>query len=463
MSGRILVVDDIPTNRALLKAKLTTAYYDVITADGGAEGLAMARSEQPDMILLDVMMPDIDGYTVCERLKEDPLTAHIPVIMITASGSTEQRVRGLEAGADDFLSRPFVDLALFARVRNLMRVKMMIDELRLRDATSRELGLHNILRNPVEAGQEETGRLLIAASDILECSRWTLALKDQIALDVIEAVSEPDALAAAAALTPDVFVIHQRLIDGSDGLRLVSALRARSESRQSAIIFIAEADSPQIAAAALDLGASDYAIAPLDPSELVARIRSQLRRKRYSDALRSNVIDGLRMAVTDPLTGLYNRRYADQHMAGLLDRSREDGTTISLLMLDLDKFKEVNDTYGHEVGDAILQEFGRRLQNNVRGIDLVARLGGEEFMVVMPETDVDDAAYVAERVRRAIETRPFVVGADGQQVEVTVSIGVAVSTGEERAAEVLMRQADMALYSSKNNGRNKVSIFPEAA
>ena len=462
MSGRILVVDDIPTNRALLKAKLTTAYYDVITADGGIAGLERARAEQPDMILLDVMMPDLDGYMVCEELKADPLTAHIPVIMITASGSTDQRVRGLEAGADDFLSRPFVDLALFARVRNLMRVKMMIDELRLRDATTRELGLQRIIGGPARP-EAETGRLLIAASDILECSRWALALKDRIPLEVIEAVSEADALASAAAMAPDVYVVHQRLIDGGDGLRLVSALRARAESRQSAIIFVAEADALQIAAAALDLGASDYAIAPLDPNELVARIRSQLRRKRYSDALRSNVIDGLRMAVTDPLTGLYNRRYADQHLTGLMERARQDGTTISILMLDLDEFKSVNDTYGHEVGDAILQEFGRRLQNNVRGIDLVARLGGEEFVVAMPETDVDDAAYVAERVRRAIETRPFVIDTDGRTVDVTVSIGVAVSTGEERDAEVLIRQADVALYSSKNNGRNKVSIFPEAA
>ena len=164
MSGRVLVVDDVATNRLLLRAKLSSAYYDVVVAENGLQALEMARGEQPDMVMLDVMMPDMDGFAVCAALKAAEETAHIPVIMVTALDTPEERIRGLEAGADDFLSKPFNDLALFARVRNLMRMKMMFDELRLRDMTSRELGLVDLVGEP-EVDVEPSGPILIAPPD----------------------------------------------------------------------------------------------------------------------------------------------------------------------------------------------------------------------------------------------------------------------------------------------------------
>ena len=460
MSGRVLVVDDVATNRLLLRAKLSSAYYDVSVAENGHQALEMARREQPDMIMLDVMMPDLDGFEVCAKLKSMEETAHIPVIMVTALDTPEERIRGLEAGADDFLSKPFNDLALFARVRNLMRMKMMFDELRLRDLTSRELGLTDFVTEQ-EIELELGGSLLLAPPSEAAGADWAGELRRRLNLSTIVTSSEREALNLARLELPDCFVVHQKLMEGGDGLRLVSALRARPETRQSAVILVVEAGDVQTAAKGLDLGASDYIEAPFDVSELIARIRSQLRRKRYSDRLRTYVRNGLTLAVIDPLTGIYNRRYAAQHLLRVMERARETDGVFAVMMMDLDKFKSINDRFGHDAGDAVLKEFSRRLQENIRGVDLVARFGGEEFFVAMPDIDRAAAAAAAERIRRAVEGAPFAV--PGAAIDVTVSIGVAIAGPADGNAEALIKRADCALYEAKDTGRNRVTFFAQAA
>jgi two-component system cell cycle response regulator len=460
MSGRVLVVDDVATNRLLLRAKLSSAYYDVSVAENGHQALEMARREQPDMIMLDVMMPDLDGFEVCAKLKSMEETAHIPVIMVTALDTPEERIRGLEAGADDFLSKPFNDLALFARVRNLMRMKMMFDELRLRDLTSRELGLTDFVTEQ-EIELELGGSLLLAPPSEAAGADWAGELRRRLNLSTIVTSSEREALNLARLELPDCFVVHQKLMEGGDGLRLVSALRARPETRQSAVILVVEAGDVQTAAKGLDLGASDYIEAPFDMNELIVRVRSQLRRKRYSDRLRTNVRNGLKMAVIDPLTGIYNRRYAAQHLLRVMERARETEGVFAVMMMDLDKFKSINDRFGHDAGDAVLKEFSRRLQENIRGVDLVARFGGEEFFVAMPDIDRAAAAAAAERIRRAVEGAPFAV--PGAAIDVTVSIGVAIAGPADGNAEALIKRADCALYEAKDTGRNRVTFFAQAA
>ncbi|MFV2035941.1 MAG: diguanylate cyclase, partial [Halocynthiibacter sp.] len=262
--------------------------------------------------------------------------------------------------------------------------------------------------------------------------------------------------------TPDVFIVCQNLANGGDGLRLVSNLRANLDTRQSAIILVVEDGEMDTATKGLELGASDYIHAPFDPNEMVARLRSQMRRKKYSDRLRSNVRDGLKMAVIDPLTGLYNRRYATQHMQRIIERSGESGLPYAVIMMDLDRFKSVNDTHGHDAGDHVLKEFARRLQENLRGIDLVARLGGEEFLVVLPDTGPTEVEFAAERLRKAIDREDFEIGG-GKHIPITVSIGVAFGGPDDKNPGVLIQQADAALYESKSTGRNRVSYFAKAA
>nr|WP_184153283.1 PleD family two-component system response regulator [Amaricoccus macauensis] len=462
MSGRVLVVDDVATNRLLLRAKLSSAYYDVVVAENGAQALQMARSEQPDMVMLDVLMPDMDGFEVCEALKAREETAHIPVIMVTALDTPEERIRGLDAGADDFLSKPFNDLALFARVRNLMRMKMMFDELRLRDMTSRELGIADFVGDiGADMDLDTCGPILLAPPSDAQGALWAEQLSARLAIPTIVTHSEREATNLARMELPDCFVVHQSLAEGGDGLRLVSALRSRPETRQSAVILVVENGDVHVAAKGLDLGASDYIESPFDISELIARIRSQLRRKRYSDRLRSNLRNGLKLAAIDPLTGIYNRRYASQHVLRVMERAHDTDGVFAVMMIDLDKFKSINDRFGHDAGDAVLKEFSRRLQENIRGVDLVARFGGEEFFVAMPDVDQTAAAAAAERIRRAIEGGSMPLP-DGGAVEVTVSIGVAIATAADTDPEAIIKRADSALYRSKEAGRNRVS-FAQAA
>ncbi|TYO89672.1 PleD family two-component system response regulator [Oceanicella actignis] len=455
MSGRILVVDDVATNRMLLAARLGADYYDVTTAANGRDALEICAREAPDLVLLDVVMPELDGFEVCRRIKSDPLLHHIPVVMITALNEPEERVRGLEAGADDFLTKPVNELELNARVRNLLRMKMMIDEMRLRVETTQSLGLEAV-RAELDVDVSGANVMIVAAEPDSARRRADILRK---ALDVSVRIppNDREALTMAEAAPPDAFLIDRRLPAGGDGLRLVSALRSRQSTRASAIVLVAPEGDAASAAKGLDLGAGDYLFEPVDAAELVARMRSQLRRKRYADELRDTLLDGLRLAVTDPLTGLFNRRYAATHLQGLI-RNARDGE-LGVMMMDIDRFKQVNDTYGHAAGDAVLREFARRLKANVRGADLTARLGGEEFLVAMPDARREAVAAAAERVRAAIQEPPFDIG--DREIPVTVSIGVAMYAPGD-GAESLIEAADAALYASKNGGRNRVT-FRDAA
>lgn len=460
MPGRILVVDDVATNRLILKAKLATAYYDVLEADCGQAAFDVAKAEQPDVILLDIMMPDMDGYEVCEMLKACSETAHIPVVMVTAHSAPKERIHGLAVGADDFLVKPINDMALFARVRNLLRVKMMFDELKLRDTTSRELGLTDFFES-LEVEIQKTDRVLLVPTTKVQGLAWERQISEMPNVEVIGVCGEKEALNIARLEQPDAIIVHQELQEDGDSLRLISALRARPETRQAVMIYVVSDGAIETAAKALDLGTSDYVLEPFEPEELSIRLHTQLRRKRHSDCLRSNMRDGLRMAVIDPLTGLYNRRYATQHMRKIVERARKSGNDFAVMMLDIDNFKRINDSEGHDVGDQVLKEFSHRIQENTRGVDLVARMGGEEFLIVLPDASSTVAKHISERLRHAIECAPFKVGSKGG-IKATVSIGVAIGAVGHDDPEELIKCADNALYASKTNGRNLVS-FHEAA
>jgi len=456
MSARILVVDDILPNVKLLEAKLVSEYYTVLTAYNGFEAIEVAKAEQPDMILLDVMMPKMDGFEACRRLKADPTTAHIPVVMVTALDQPTDRVRGLEVGADDFLTKPANDLALFARVRSLVRVKMMIDELRLRDETCRELGF--------ESGYADisddmlTGHVLIVDDRKSAAQTLSETISSRVNVTCSTVDNRDDALARMRREPSDIVLINSSL-EGYDGLRLCSEIRSHPNARQSAIVLMVDHNDFKTISASLDLGANDYVMRPVDDNELIARIRSQLRRLCYADRLRDNVNNSLKLAVTDSLTGLYNRRYAMPHLNALIDRAVVDNSGLAVALLDIDSFKAVNDTYGHAVGDEVLKEFAERVRVNLRGMDMTARIGGEEFLGIMPETDLAGAGIVAERLRATIAAKPFkITHPEKDALDITVSIGVAIMSPMHMTAESMLQVADEALYRSKREGRNRVTL-----
>ncbi len=456
MTARVLVVDDVPANVKLLEARLSAEYFDVTTAGSGKEALAICERAECDVVLLDVMMPDMDGFEVCKRLKSNIATHHIPVVIVTALDQPSDRVKGLDAGADDFLTKPVSDVALIARVRSLSRLKMMTDELRMRAVTSREIGIESPERDALaEAGRN--GRVLTVDDRPGLSERIQAMLAGEHTVDI-----QPDpteALFHAAENNYDLVVVSLDL-ENFDGLRLCSQLRSLERTRNVPILAIAEGDNNARLVRALEIGVNDYLVRPFDKNEMRARARTQIRKKRYTERLRDNVQLSIEAAITDALTGLYNRRYMETHVGTLVDQALTRGKPLSVLILDIDYFKSINDTHGHDAGDDVLQDFAIRIRKSIRGIDLACRYGGEEFVVVMPETDMAVATMVAERLRRRIASEPFPIQKGARSIEVTISIGIAGLGPNDNAAAVIKR-ADQALYRAKRDGRNRV--VPDAA
>ncbi|NWG47248.1 MAG: PleD family two-component system response regulator [Alphaproteobacteria bacterium] len=453
MSARVMVVDDVPANVKLLEAQLTAEYFEVVSAYRGEDALRMVPVEKPDIILLDVMMPGMDGFEVCRRLKQSPETAHIPVVMVTALDQTSDRVQGLEAGADDFLTKPVDEMALMARVKSLVRLKMMTEELRMRQITGQSLG---IMEDPaiLSVTEEQLVGHILIVEDRPQSARSIAAALNQTHSVEIEGDLE-HAFMRVKGTDFDLAIVSLSMESG-DGLRLCSQIRSNEKIRTLPLLGLVQDGDTRRLARALDMGVNDYLIRPIDKNELTARVRTQLRRKRYSDRLKQNLQLSLEMAITDQLTGLYNRRYLVNHLKTLVENSVEHGKPLSFFILDIDYFKRINDTHGHDVGDQVLAEFGRRIAMNTRGIDLACRYGGEEFVVAMPDTDLSFAYAIAERLRKDVEMRPFEVSTPSGRLDVTVSIGVTACEGTGDTAEKLLKRADEALYTAKRDGRNRV-------
>jgi len=450
MTARVLVVDDILANVRLLEAKLTTEYFEVCTAKNGVEALEATTTFNPDIILLDVMMPGIDGIEVCRRIKSNPDTQHIPVIMVTALDQPEDRVRGLEAGADDFVTKPVNDAALFCRLKSLVRLKMLIDELRGRN----EISLLGADQERVDlALVEKDANILIVDNRGIVADRIKSSLNG---LHNLVMLPKPDeAIAKTQETAFDLIIISLDLLE-HDGLRLCSQLRSYENTRQVPILIVVDPEDNARLMRALDMGVNDYLHRPVDRMELQARVNTQIKRKRYTDRLRMNVTKSMEMAVTDPLTGLYNRRHMDNQLDILVTNAASRGRPVSVLALDVDFFKPINDTHGHDVGDRVLQELAVRLKAQVRTIDLCCRIGGEEFLVILPETNLQVGFTVAERLRRTIATNPFNAGASSGPLAITVSIGVAGYETVNDSSQTLLKRADEALYKAKKSGRNRV-------
>lgn len=452
----MLIVDDIPTNVRLLEARLTAEYYDVQTASSGREALAICAQSDIDIVLLDVMMPEMDGFEVCATLKASPKTQHIPVVMITALDQPSDRVRGLEVGADDFLTKPVDDVQLMARVKSLVRLKNLTDELRARAFTSQQIAAEDALK-AMDAISADGGRILLIDSDGRSAERVRGYLRASHEVDIL--ASPSDIALQLTGIDYELAVISMSLGD-IDPLRVCSQIRTIERTRNLPILLIADdSDRPRVMRA-LDLGVNDFIMRPVERNELSARVKTQIRRQRYAVELRESVNHTLALAVTDELTGLYNRRYFERHLAIMLGKAREQDRDMAVMLIDMDFFKIVNDTYGHDIGDAVLREFALRLRRNIRGVDLACRYGGEEFVVLMPDTDYRQAEGVAERVRMAVAERSFDVGGN-RGLTVTVSVGLALNEADTDTPDAILKRADIALYRAKREGRNRV-VFDAA-
>ncbi|WP_169193634.1 PleD family two-component system response regulator [Anaplasma platys] len=452
MTARILVVDDLPANIKLLQAKLAKEYYSVLTAMSGPEAIEMAKAHQPDIILLDVMMPGMDGYETCKLLRADPAITYIPIVMVTAlDNTTENRVNGLSSGADDFLTKPIDDIALLSRIRSLTRFKIIVDELRLRGKTTEDMSMidGSIMHY---ANQIADGKILIIDEDKIRAEGIN---------NVLQAYFQETAIFSDPTQTMDFKntasydLLIMDLHFAGDGLRLCSEFRnCNEETRYTPVLLVFdEGEDRTILRKAFEIGISDYLMIPICNNELIARVNLQIKRKRYQDALRMHLKSNAEMSIKDPLTGCYNRRYFDMYFQNIAKESVEKEKDLSVMILDLDHFKQVNDTLGHPIGDELLKKMQERIFDSIRISDLLARLGGEEFVIILPETNARKATSVAERLRKGVAEVPFITSA-GPIIK-TLSIGVAEFRRSVETPEQLLARADELLYEAKKS-RNAV-------
>ena len=447
MSARILVVDDLAPNLHLFQVKLAAEYYDVLTARSGLEALEVAAKEPLDLILMDAMMPGMNGFDACRRLKADPETWHIPVIMVTALEETKDRIRGLEAGADDFITKPIDDFNLMTRVKSLLRLKMVTDQ--LLSHTGHSIGNS---RPVIEKIDKKIGRIMIVDDHV----RRSQKLAEPLEQHDIMTIADPAEAIRAAKGNIDLIIVSL-VSDSFDGLRVCASLRFNAESRDIPILVIDDPENQDRLVRAYDIGVNDSVLRPVEKQELGARVGTQLRRKFYADSLRENFNENLEMVVADTLTGLGNRRYFDRGIEPLIDVLNSSAKTpFSIILFDIDHFKRVNDILGHDMGDHILKEIAARLATNMRAIDIVARYGGEEFMIAMPGTIEEDGYVAADRIRALIAGTPIYV--DGEALTITLSAGVAEAKAGEQMRDV-QKRADTALYRAKHAGRNQVMTF----
>jgi two-component system cell cycle response regulator len=450
MTATVLVVDDLESNVKLLEARLLAEYYTVLTANNGQKALDLLKTHKIDIILLDVMMPGIDGFTICKMIKQNPETTHIPVVMVTALSDIESRIKGLESGADEFLTKPIDDTALMARVKSLSRMKTVIDELMLRNKINAELGgtVVDLKDNFSDS------KILLVDDDIIQAKNiknYLLELTQQVR--VVSNITDIDMI---GAFVPDLIIISSQ-IDFEDPLRIAVLLRSRPIFRQCVLMMLAAEEDTIIVIKGMELGINDYFIYPVDKSELYARIKTQLRRKIFQDNLREELEQSVNLSTKDGLTGVFNRRYFDIHIEQMIHKAKGSSHPLCIMMIDIDHFKMVNDTYGHQSGDSVLKDFTQILKSSFRITDLISRYGGEEFTVLLNDTTLSDCIKLAEKIRALIESTNFIITNEEISLKKTVSIGVSEYKTEETSADFISK-ADKALYKAKETGRNKVVV-----
>ncbi|CAM79396.1 PleD family two-component system response regulator [Orientia tsutsugamushi] len=484
MTAAILVVDDLEYNRKLLETKLLTEYYTVYTAANGQEAIKILEAIKIDVVLLDIVMPGMDGFELCKAIKSNQDTAHIPVIIITALSDIEDKVKGLECGADEFLTKPIEDISLFARVKSLVRMKAVSNQIKLRSITYNQINNNDsefLNANKVgttlgfkQSNDFSNSTILIIDDDAIWFNRIseiiTCLTKKVELFECINYTDNKNKLLTdlekiATSLVPDLLIINNQIIL-EDPLRVYAILRSKDELKQSAFILLTEdslenRDHDDISTdkllKGLEMGINDFFPYSIDNNELLARIKTQLRRKQYQDQLKQDLDNRLNLAAKDGLTNIFNRRYFDSHINQLINDAKDSNKSLFLIMIDFDHFKMVNDIYGHQVGDEVLKASVKIIETNIRVTDLIARYGGEEFIITIYDDDIDQqkAIALANRIKIKIETHNFIISNLKLQLKQTISIGITEYDPPEDA-NALISRTDKALYNAKHYGRNQV-------
>lgn len=454
MAGRILIVGGSASQCDQLRTKLASAFYQVATAPSGSEALRSIDDIHPDLVLAATMLPDMCSREFCTRLRTLPGHADTPLVLLCEKDHPEQRLALLAVGADDVIARPLEAILLLARLRNLIHRARAQDELRLRNDTQRALGLSEPPRN-----FDRPARISLVPLDP-QADVAAIATRLRINLGAQVRILAPGHLLQHNTTPAEAIVLIDSPDDPGAGLALLSQLRTARARRRAALVYVTTPDRADHAARALDLGADELLHRGPDALELALRLPRLINRRRRAEQHHAALRDGLRAAMIDPLTGLYNRRYAMPEVARLAQEAAELEQPLGLLIADLDHFKKVNDHWGHSTGDRVLVATARALSDALRAQDLVARVGGEEFLIALPGSDAESALATARQLRERVAglTLPLIGPGSGSHAWIapTISIGIAFTEPGPNSVEVALRRADGALYAAKQAGRNQV-------
>jgi len=452
---KILIVDDDPLNVKLLISMTVGSDYDTLKAYDGEEALDVISRENPDLILLDIMMPKIDGFRVLEILKSSANTRDIPVILITALNSVEDKVRGMEAGADEFLNKPVNKPELLARIKSLLRMREYQEQLSTHAKTETSFLK---LTSSDDAGLVPGKPALLLVEDNEKDATLIRSIlnRDQYALTHV--TSGEEALKIIQSKPVDL-VLLDVLLPSMSGFDVCSRLKESETTRNIQVLMITCLDDLSSKLKGIDSGADDYLVKPLDSRELEVRVKALIKKKRYLDQLSSRFENALSAAITDKLTGLYNHTYFKHYLGLEMKRSDRQDQQLALIMIDVDDFKQFNDVHGHMAGDVVLQEIASLIKRSIRDIDFAARYGGEEFSVIITNSHRQCAAMVAQRIRQVIGSHEFSFSDCNETATLTVSQGVAIFPQDARTLEDLIQKADLELYRAKHAGKDRVSVY----
>ncbi len=455
--NRILIVDDDPLNVKLLQTMLAKENYEVIEAYDGESTLKIASEEHPDLILLDIMMPGMDGYEATRILKNDPKTKDIPILLITSLDGRDDKLKGLRVGADDFLNKPVNTSELRARVQSLLRLKEYREQLKARTRSEK------FILEP--ADDKETKNmvnpfpLILLVEDDPKDAKIIQEYLSNEPFRVEHMKTGESAVAFSKKEKIDLMVVDI-LLPGMDGFEVIENLKEQDDQRNAQVVLITSLDNLENKLRGITLGADEYLVKPINSEEIKARVHALLKKKTYMDQLSHQFENALEAAISDNLTGIYNHAYLKHFLDLEIRRSRRQKHPLGFIMLDIDDFKKFNDTHGHLAGDSMLKWLGKVIKKNIRDVDLPARYGGEEFAIVMPYADREGAEFVAKRIEAAIRDSSHVPGTLFELGnKMTVSMGIAFFPSDAVTVDELIHRADMALYKAKREGKNRICIL----
>ncbi|MFL5353847.1 diguanylate cyclase [Archangium sp.] len=447
-SGHVLLCDDSPIALEAIGSRLQESGLDVVMTTSPREALGLAtEGPQPfDLIILDVLMPGLDGHELTRRLRDHPRTSTTPILLLTSLDTTDDRVHGLMSGADDFFTKTAPNAEMLARVRSFIALGKMRAQLQ-----AQHEAMTRVMREP-EAPTPPQARVEIIHHLPVVSERLARALRGSPVGGEFQLTQRAASQRMVASDADLLVVSYPVALEGEAPL----LKRFGFDEEAPAILVVDEVESTSRRVTAFDSGADDYLTLQTPMAELAARLGSALRRQRRQRQLRSSRDRAMLVAVTDPLTGLYNRAYFHEALGVEFRRAQRYKHPMTLVLLDLDHFKQVNDTLGHSAGDEALRETSKRLRQTARSTDVVARHGGEEFAMILPETDLEQGLIAAERFRAAVDGAT-VHGAKGGSRKLTLSAGVGCFPVHASSISELMELTDAALYTAKRTGRNRVS------